>query len=93
MTDETLEALRRLLYVPDLEGIRIARLRPGDVILVDVDGNVSQQQSDEIHGQLQKVWPGHEVLICDEGLRLRVVREGPDEGTALGDDIDPDIEV
>ncbi len=76
MTDETLEALRRLLYVPDLEGIRVMRLQPGDVIVVETSGRLSKQQAEMAQHQLKAVWPEHEVLICDEGMRLNVAREG-----------------
>jgi len=83
MTEETLDALRRLLYVPDLAGVSVMRLQPNDVILVEVDGKVSDQESANLHFQLQQVWPEHQVLICDDGLRLRIARAGesdePDE--------------
>lgn len=87
MTEETLEALRRLLYVPDLEGIRVARLQPNDVILVEVGGKLSDEESSRMHYQLKEVWPEHQVLICDDGVRLRVAREGVEETT------EEDVEV
>lgn len=83
MTDETFEALRRLLYVPDLEGVRIMRLEPGDVVLVEVEGRMPQDEADRVVHQLGEIWPENKVLVCDEGLRVRVARAD------LGDD-DPD---
>lgn len=75
MTEETLEALRRLLYVPDLEGVRVARLQPKDVILVEIAGKVSLQEAQNMRHQLKEVWPDHEVLVLDDGVRLRIARE------------------
>jgi hypothetical protein len=78
MTDETLEALRRLLYVPDLEAVRVARLAPNDVIVLEVVGAISQTEARNLHQQLAQVFgPERRILVIDEGMRLRVAREDP----------------
>ncbi len=76
MTDEALEALRRLLYVPDLESVKIARLEPNDVIIVEVTGALEPRQADYMYQVLREVF-GQErrILLVDEGMRLRVARE------------------
>jgi hypothetical protein len=52
------------------------RLQPNDVILVEVSGKMSDEESARAHYQLKEIWPEHQVLICDDGLKLRVARAG-----------------
>ena len=52
-----------------------AGLLPGDVVVVECPRELSRNQSAFVTGHLEKIWPGHRVLILDAGMRIHVVRE------------------
>lgn len=62
---------------PTIERIAVARLKPGDVIVVECRGLTSIQEVESIKATLRPIFPGHKVVVCDEGTRLRFA--GPEE--------------
>jgi hypothetical protein len=62
---------------PEFESVRIMRLQPDDVIVVEVDYPVSAHDIDQFKARLEHTFPGHKAIVLDNGARLSVAR--PDE--------------
>lgn len=56
------------------ESVRVMRLQPGDVIVVEVDYPVSLEHQAEFKARLDRVFPGHKAIVLDNGARLTVAR-------------------
>ncbi len=59
----------------DLETVEVLPLQPGDILLVHVNGRISQAAESAIREQVQRLAPGHDVAILTEGMRISVIRE------------------
>jgi hypothetical protein len=68
------EAIRAVMAMPAVTRIGKAALEPKDVIVVECDCTLPLRAKEQITDSLARVWPGHHALICDGGLRLKVVR-------------------
>lgn len=68
------EAIAALTSLPGLASVSVASLQPGDVIVAECDGRMSPKHMEHVRAKLSSVWPNQKVVICDEGLRLKVVR-------------------
>jgi hypothetical protein len=58
-----------------LPSVKVATLRPGDVIVVEVPQLVSNDQAERIQRNLKAIWPNHEAVILSDGLTLSIKRE------------------
>jgi hypothetical protein len=63
------------------ESVRVMRLQPGDVIVVEVDYPVSQADQDAFTRRLERTFPGHTGFVIDNGARLSVARPDADLGS------------
>lgn len=68
------EAIAALTALPMLKGIEVASIRPGDVIVAEVDTALSDASSERIKNALSQVWPDTKIVVCSEGMRLKVIR-------------------
>lgn len=69
------------------ESVRVMRLQPDDVIVVEVDYPVSLADQDLFKARLNRVFPGHKAIVLDNGARLSVARPDGDLGS-----VKPDLE-
>lgn len=68
------EALAALTSLPMLKGVEVASLKPGDVIIAEVPGAISIQTAERLKAELTRVWPDTEIVVCGDGMRLKVMR-------------------
>lgn len=55
----------------------VARLEPGDVIVVEAADVLSEQAERNAFEQLQSMFPAHRVMVLSEGMRLKIARPTP----------------
>ena len=60
------QAAKLLTSMPGLGTVHRSNLRPGDVLVMTAPGHIS----------LEKFFPGHEIIVIGDGLRLKVIRNG-----------------
>jgi hypothetical protein len=71
-----LDAWKARLSAKTLPTVSVASLQPTDVIVIETDEQLSEQDRVHILGVAQEVWPRHKVVILDEGMKLKVIRDG-----------------
>jgi hypothetical protein len=69
------EAIAALTALPEATRISRARLKPGDVVVVETDMALSPEMQAHIKRLVTDVWPDHRCLVCDRGIRLRFVSD------------------
>lgn len=77
-------AIAALVSLPEVQRINVARLKPSDVIVVELAERVPMEAVEHIKASLVTIFPGNKVIICDEGTRLRVVDGADAEETTEG---------
>lgn len=68
-------AIKELRTLRQVATVSIATLKPGDVVVVETDGMLTQQTRERISDGLHNIWPGRKVVIFDSGLKLRIVSD------------------
>lgn len=53
------------------------RMHPGDVVIVKVADHLTRERALILRERVQKVFPGHEVVVLDGGMDLQVARPAP----------------
>ena len=48
-------------------------LQPGDVLVIQCEGNLPEAARKRLSDSLSKLFPGHQVLILERGITLSVV--------------------
>lgn len=59
--------------LPEVRSIEVMRLKPGDVIVVELQQKVPTKQVENIQAMLKPIFPNNKTIVCDEGTRLKVV--------------------
>jgi hypothetical protein len=67
------EAIAALVSLPAVTRISAAQLTPTDVIVVECEDYLTQAGKAGIRAQLEKVWPGRTILVCDGQIRIKVI--------------------
>lgn len=57
------------------EEVRVARVQPGDVIVLMTSKQISAEQAEVMHERLSGLFEGHRVAILEDGLFLEVLRK------------------
>lgn len=70
------EALAALMSLPATASIKVAQLKPDDVLVVECDEHLPFERVRSIGDSVKAIWPDHKVAVFDGGLRLRVMRSG-----------------
>lgn len=60
--------------IPAVQSIERIVLRPTDALVVYVPGDVDQQIIDVLTANMQTVFPGHRVIVLQEGMNVLVWR-------------------
>lgn len=53
----------------------IGTLGPDDALVVECVGRLSSNQMQHIEDNLGKLWPGHRIVVLDDSIRLKVLKE------------------
>lgn len=56
------------------EEVRVARVQPGDVIVLMSSKQITEEQAEVMHERLSALFEGHRVAILQDGLFLEVLR-------------------
>lgn len=67
------EAIAALTSIPGLARIQKAEVKPNDVIVCELDGLCHHETRMLIEQHLTRVWPGHKIVVCERGMRLKVM--------------------
>jgi hypothetical protein len=59
--------------LPEVRSIEVARLKPTDVLVVEMRRAVSMKEVENIQAMLKPIFPDNKVVVCDDGTKLRVV--------------------
>jgi len=59
----------------EIEDIRRIEFRPGDKLVVRIDGRCTQEQGDRLRDAFEAFAPGVPVLVLDKGISLDVLSE------------------
>ncbi len=68
----------------------LLKIQPGDTIIITAPGSLSDLAYERISQTVQEVFPGHKVIVLEEGLKIITARieERPDSSQRAGEDID-----
>lgn len=69
------EAIAALTSLPGLARISRADVKPSDVLVVEVDGHVTEGHAAYIQEMLAQIWPGQKVLVLGSGMHLKVLSQ------------------
>ena len=67
------EAIAALTSLPALSSVSVASLKPKDVVVVECDHILRVDQIARMRDTLKTVWPDNEIVVCERGVRLKVV--------------------
>jgi hypothetical protein len=73
------EALAALVALPATSRISVAQLKPDDVIILECDDPLSDAVALRLRIELERVWPGHKVIVLAERMRIQIA-----EGSKTG---------
>lgn len=58
--------------------VEVLRLKPGDVVVITLNGDISAEGADELRrGLMERIFPNNEVLMVGAGATLSVQRPEP----------------
>lgn len=58
-----------------MSSIKKAELNPNDIMVVQLDRNVSQYEADNIHRTFKHLFPNNKTIICEKGIELKIVSQ------------------
>jgi hypothetical protein len=67
------EAVAALDSLPEVERIEVVRLKPTDVIVFESSRLLSEEAIARMRASVQPIWPDNKIVVCENGLRLKVV--------------------
>lgn len=71
----------------DIRRVDAESLKPGDVLVVEMQRQVSMSEVESIRASLKPIFPNNKVVICDEGTKLRVVSAEEADASAEGSEV------
>lgn len=74
------ESTAGLVRVPaELPEVRILRLEPGDVLVLQCEKFLDREEASYITEQVAAYFPGHEAIVLDGGVTLDIARKEADQ--------------
>ena len=70
------DAIAALTSLP-IAAVGRLEVRPESVIVVEAEGKLSAEAHARLLATVRAVWPNQRVIVCDQGIRLRVVDARP----------------
>lgn len=64
-----------------VEEVRALRIQAGDILIMRVPDQLSQEALENIRTQLKEFFPGHKCLVLQSGMELNVLCEKASEAT------------
>jgi hypothetical protein len=59
-----------------IEEVRVARLEPGDVVVLMAPERLNMEQADTLRERAAELFAGHRIAVLEGGMTLEVLREG-----------------
>lgn len=59
--------------LPGVDAVRRIQIRPGDVLVIECERNLSEKERENLTALVTGVWPGHKVTVWPPGIRLASV--------------------
>lgn len=59
----------------DFESVKLLRLQPGDVVVLRLSGEPSEQDIADITERLKSTFPGHQAVVLSDDAELQVFRK------------------
>ena len=76
-------AIAALRSLPPVASVSVARLRPSDVVVVEVPYGIDQATAERLRSVLKAVWPDNMCAVIGDGAKLKIIRKaGADERLA-----------
>ncbi len=69
------EVVAALMEFPPLTEISVARVQPGDTIVIKSDRILSAETMERMKQHMQRIWPDSKVAVLAADLDLSIVRE------------------
>lgn len=68
-------AMNLLARLPEVSRIEeMGPLMPNDVIIINIEGHISQAHADRIHAFMASVWPSNKCIVLTDGMKISVLR-------------------
>lgn len=71
------EAVAALKALPAVTRISRADLKPGEVLVVECAGEISQDAAAHIVAKLKQVWPDSKAVVMSGGMKIKIVEGAP----------------
>lgn len=68
------EAIAALMAFPQTARITATRVSPSDVIVLECDEPLSDEGRAILSASLKQIWPDNRLVVCDRGMRLKVLQ-------------------
>lgn len=74
--DDLAAVVRKILpKVVEIDEVQRVKVEPRDVVVVECQHHMPPQALVNVREQLQQIWPNNRVVVVDQGLKLKVLRE------------------
>lgn len=60
---------------PELPEVRVVRVQPGDVLVIRLHGQVTDDVADMLAQTMKKLFPANEGVLLDQGAEIEVLRK------------------
>jgi hypothetical protein len=60
---------------PEVPEVRLLRVRPGDVVVIRLQGLVDLDVMDAMAKSMKALFPGNEVVVLEDGAEIEVLRK------------------
>lgn len=78
---EETKIVDRAREIPEVESVEVARLRPGDVVVLTAKERLSSTAIEWIQKFAKDVFPNNKVIVLDNGMTMKIARA--DDGHQL----------
>lgn len=65
------EAISALIALPAVTRISKSEIGPNDVIVIEVQGHISDKSAAYITDRLKEIWPNHKCVVLSDGMTMR----------------------
>lgn len=68
------EAVKAIEGLREVASIQLASFKPGDVLVLECQGQLDEWQYLSLSSTIEHVFPGHRVIVLEDGATLKVAR-------------------
>lgn len=70
------QALTDMLSLPEVRRIEVARLQPGDVLVLECDAHITPDMAERLNEYMKEVFPEQKCMVLERGLSLKIAVRG-----------------